>query len=206
MVACTDRDPFTGFVMRWNAFLIAATAILCASCSKAPAKPAAATPAAPSAAAQAPTIVSGDNGTLEVGGVGARMVVASDAAKRTLEGHGGRWSLAPGTYHVEALALTRLDAEGLPWTIFGRKGIGQPITFEVRPGQVTQLKLGPPISVGADVTVKDGEMKVSLVLAGVGGEYYAAAAIKDLNLRKAPDFRISDESGKELDSGKCNYG
>ncbi len=174
-------------------------------------------PAAPAEPAVAPAAAPA-MGTLDVGDVGAQLRLVSEAGKTELEGNSGRWALAPGTYRAETIILSRRDKDGNDWHIFGSAkdmadGAGAPSTsvaalgrFQIAAGQVTHLKLGPPIILAAPMEVKDGEAKIVLQLTGQGGEKYCAAAVLNENLRGAPNIKISNELGEELESGQFRYG
>lgn len=170
----------------------AALMMLALSCSR--------TPLSPTAAAS-----TGDNGTLDVGAVGASLRVVSDNVTHDLTGGDGRWSLAPGAYRIEAVQISRTDADGREWLIFG-SGDRDAKDFQITAAWVTRVKMGPPIIMGGSVAQADNDLTISLDVRGQGGERYAAAGILDGNLRGAPNVKISNDLGEELDSGQFQYG
>ena len=145
-------------------------------------------------------------GTLDVGDIGAALRLDADTGKVELGEQGGRWSLPAGAYRVQSITLARKDKDGNDWYVFGSAKDIPVGEFQIVAAQVTRLKLGPPISVGAEVAVKDGEAGISLRLTGQGGERYCAAMVMNENLKGAPNIRITNELGEELDSGQFRYG
>jgi hypothetical protein len=105
------------------------------------------------------------------------------------------------------LELAKKDSSGdkVVFTI-DKGGAGDFGDFEVRPGQVTSLQLGPPFQIKTSMERSGENVFVSFSLQGRSGELYKPGAT--INGREVPEpaFRIIDESGKVVHSGRFEYG
>ncbi len=79
--------------------------------------------------------------------------------------------------------------------------------IKVTKGETISLKFGPPLIVKADVKRSRDRVTIAPSITGFAGEFY------DLGVRKknekrlpAPKFKIFDEAGNVLASGKFEYG
>jgi hypothetical protein len=97
--------------------------------------------------------------------------------------------------------LTITDANGLTWSLDPVRG--QPLSLINQSGK----KPGPPLVIKTN-TVKISEQTISIGLSveGRAGEKYIAGAMKGRSREPQPIFRILDEKGKTLTTGKFEYG
>lgn len=93
------------------------------------------------------------------------------------------------------------DANGFTWSLEPVRG--QPISLINESGK----KPGPPLVLKTN-TIKINEQTVSigLTLEGRAGEKYIAGVMKGRSREPQPIFRIIDEKGRTLTTGRFEYG
>jgi len=127
--------------------------------------------------------------------------------------------VAAGAYRVVAMGLERTDPEGVKWTVYGYPGTVQKNgMIELKAGEVTALKIGPPLVAKVDAEVlffgqsvdaagaKGRIVSLGLGIEGQGGEAYYPGAAKNGKELPAPTFKILDEAGKVLAAASFEYG
>jgi len=146
-------------------------------------------------------------GTLDTGCPDLALSVVGDAGFHRLHGSGGKWRLAAGSYRTVQFALIRTDADGIPWTLPYYWGhFGGLANFEIRPGEVTVLRTGPPLASRLTVGKPNkGSIYMSFQPVGQAGEGYTVHADKEASSQAAPGVRILDEQGKVLTVDKFAY-
>lgn len=97
-------------------------------------------------------------------------------------------------------ALSATDENGDKWTLDLLKG--QPPS-RFRSGTA---KPGPPLLVKTDVRTRGRNVSIGLVVEGQAGEKYVGGAKKNAEQMPPPKFKIVDEAGKVLATGKFRYG
>ena len=76
----------------------------------------------------------------------------------------------------------------------------------MRRDDTTTLLVGPPLVGDMQAELYGNSLMLSFALRGRAGEQYVAGALKSGRRQPAPSFVIQDETGKELASGKFEYG
>jgi len=146
-------------------------------------------------------------GTLDLGGEEVVLGLWSDAAQQRLTGFGGTLRLPAGKYGLVSLELAEKDSEGR-WTFEMAKGGAGPLKdFEIRPGQTTGFKIGPPFQIRTSMQ-RYGQnpfVTVGVELEGQGGERYSALAKKDGKEASEPGLKILDGTGQVVHSGRFAY-
>jgi hypothetical protein len=87
--------------------------------------------------------------------------------------------------------------------------VGKTENLEVRPGATLAVKVGPPLVAKIEApaeTAAGSEADISLVLEGQAGETYAAGVEKNGQRMPAPKIKITNEAGKVLAQGNCEFG
>ncbi len=145
-------------------------------------------------------------GWLDLGGEEVVLGLWSDAAQQRLSSAGGKLSLPAGRYAIVSLELTKSDS-GDRWTFDMSKESGQLGDFEIRPGETTAFKIGPPFQVRASMRRfgKAPDVSVSFELEGQAGERYSAIAKKNDKEVPEPSFKIWDGAGQVVQSGRFAY-
>ena len=115
-----------------------------------------------------------------------------------------------GIYHpVQATIRLKKDngEEGQLWFLSSRGGPwGRLAMIRVDKGQTVSLRLGPPITLHADVQRQGSTVLVGLSLVGQAGEHWSPRVMTSQGQAPAPAVQIVDESGKVLASGRFAYG
>jgi hypothetical protein len=83
---------------------------------------------------------------------------------------------------------------------------GDQAAFEVRAGETTQLRFGPPYTPKVTSSYLQGDrLSLGLSLVGVGGEVCSNLIVNGGRPPK-PTFTITDPEGKVVASGNFEYG
>ncbi|MBN2180800.1 MAG: hypothetical protein JW715_02710 [Sedimentisphaerales bacterium] len=100
---------------------------------------------------------------------------------------------------LSSLSIT--DANGLAWSLEPVRG--QPLASINQSGK----KPGPPLLIKTNtINISNQTISIGLTLEGRAGEKYIAGATKGKSRQPEPIFRILDENGKTLATGKFEYG
>ncbi|HSW02134.1 MAG TPA: hypothetical protein VLI39_18365 [Sedimentisphaerales bacterium] len=140
-----------------------------------------------------------------------RLRLWSDAADQHLPS-GRQWQLPAGRYKAIDAFIKKTDASGDVWTFSsdsssGSTHLGPLDFFEIKPGETTSVRIGLPFVVKADVQrAGSGIVSIRPVLVGCADEEYQANFRR--NYRRPPErtFKIVDEKGTVLETGKFEYG
>ncbi len=128
------------------------------------------------------------------------LTITSPMGTYKLKG-GKKWKLPAGTYEVEKVVLHAIDKENKNWTLWGRGGK----EFTLTAGKTTTRHYGPPLAVWPEVREKGRKVLICFTLTGQGGELYIPIAEKDGQGFSAPEYKVVDEKGKVLTSGKFAF-
>lgn len=144
-------------------------------------------------------------GTLDVGSPDVELRLFSDSGFHWLKGSGGKWKVPVGNYMTVDVAMRRTE-RGAAWSLECDWPGGKLQNFSVRRDETTQLPAGPPLVGEVRTDLYDNSLMLSFALRGRAGEEYEAGARRNGRSQPAPSFVIQDETGKELASGKFEYG
>jgi hypothetical protein len=146
-------------------------------------------------------------GTLDLGGKQVELELWSDAGRQQLSGSEKLWRLPAGRYGAVSLKLTETDAAD-NW-LFEMAGAqaGHLQDFEIKPGQTTAFKIGPPFEIRASLRRRGQEplVDVGFALQGQGDELYASAPQKNGKTPPEPSFKILNTAGQVVLSGQFAY-
>jgi len=146
-------------------------------------------------------------GVLDVGGKEVQLSLWSDAARQRLTGSGGQWRLPAGRYAVVSLELTETDAAGNRWTFKTSKaGTGRLGDFEIRPGESTSFRVGPPFQIRTSMERSGENALVGFYLEGQAGELYIPGGTRNGKTVPEPEFKIINSSEQVVHSGRFKYG
>jgi hypothetical protein len=131
----------------------------------------------------------------------------SDAANQVLSPRTNEWSLPVGRYQTVSATLHLYDPNGDDWIFPMRPDSGVLRSFEIQPGCVTRLRVGPPFvlktSVGKGFA---NTLIISPTLVGCAGEEYLFDFSRNGRRPSERVFKIVDENGTVLETGKFEYG
>jgi len=96
-------------------------------------------------------------------------------------------------------ALSMTDANGDKWLLDLAKG--QSVS-SLKDG----AKTGPPLLVKTDIQISGRNVSIGLIVEGQAGEKYAGGVQKNKKWQPAPGFKIVNEAGKTLTTGRFKYG
>jgi len=96
-------------------------------------------------------------------------------------------------------ALSMTDANGDKWVLDLAKG-------QSASGLKDGAKPGPPLLVKTDVQIRGRNVSIGLIVEGQAGEKYAGGVQKNKRWQPAPGFKIVNEAGKTLTTGRFKYG
>jgi hypothetical protein len=97
-------------------------------------------------------------------------------------------------------SLSMTDGNGHKWVLDPVKGQSRSRIKD------SSAKPGPPLLVKADVQTMGRVVSIGLVVEGQAGEVYQPGIIRNGSRVPAPGFKIIDESGKVVGSGRFEYG
>ena len=145
-------------------------------------------------------------GTLDLG-IAASLRALSDTGMHNLGGSDGKWQLPEGKYICEGLSITKTDADGKEWRLAGLD-VGPLKNFEIRGGETTAIKIGPPLALKVDAVgpPSGGEIVLSLALAGKAGETYFLGLRQGATRSSPPKVKVLDASGNVLAEGNSEFG
>jgi len=131
----------------------------------------------------------------------------SDAANQVLSPKTNEWSLPVGRYQTVSAVLHLYDPNGNDWIFPMGPDFGALRSFEIQPDRVRQLRPGPPFVLRTHVEKgQAGTLIISLTLAGCTGEEYRLDFGRNGRRPSERMFKIVDEKGTVLETGKFEYG
>jgi hypothetical protein len=145
-------------------------------------------------------------GTLDFGGANVKLKLWSGTVEEFLCGSDGKWQIPTGEYSALFIELNEIDSERNAWTFRGYRDTGSLRDFEIQAGQTTTFKIGPPFTITAEARQIAHRVSIGLKLEGCAGEQYCFPVKKGSRRQPTPTFKIVDESGKVLTSGRFKYG
>jgi RNA polymerase sigma factor (sigma-70 family) len=146
-------------------------------------------------------------GVLDLGGKTVELELWSDAGRQRLHASGGTWRLPAGRYGVVSLKLIEIDA-GNHWEFeMFRAEAGQLKDFEIKPGQTTTFKIGPPFQIRGSMErpPRNPGVTVGFELRGQAGELYSGVPKRNGQETPAPSFKILNGAGQMVQSGRFAY-
>lgn len=98
------------------------------------------------------------------------------------------------------------EKDGRTWQLTSNGPWGELRRIEVRTGQTTSLKCGPPFRIIPGISKTPGVVGVDFQILGCAGEWYSPVVMKNGQRAPAPRVEILDEQGKAIHSGQFSYG
>jgi len=96
-------------------------------------------------------------------------------------------------------ALSMTDANGDKWVLDLAKG-------QTASGLKDGAKPGSPLLVTTDVQISGRDVSIGLIVEGQAGEKYAGGVQKNKQWQPPPGFKIVNDAGKTLTTGRFKYG
>jgi hypothetical protein len=113
--------------------------------------------------------------------------------------------LETGTYKPRLLGLEAVK-DGATWRITSAGPWGTLATFSVHPKVATEVKLGPPLALRPTVQAAGAVVSIGLKITGQAGETYSPSVTKNGVAVSPPTLTVVGKDGKELASGKFEFG
>lgn len=137
-------------------------------------------------------------GTLDLGGKEIAAKFWSDAGPQEVNGLNPTWRLPAGKYYLRSLDLTEVE-NGNRWG-FTLTRPGELDNFEIKPGQTTAIKIGPPFQARGMFRrfAYSPDVQVRVDLEGRAGERYSAMVTKNDQKVPAPFARVLDGGQREV--------
>jgi len=145
-------------------------------------------------------------GTLDLGGAKVKLKLWSDAAAQYRFYLEKNWQLPAGKYAAIFMELHKRDSSGNEWNFNSSRKKCKLDDFEIRPGETTSFEIGPPFQIKTTAEQSSNTMSICFDLEGQAGELYSPGARRNDRRISEPGFKIIDESGKALESGRFKYG
>jgi hypothetical protein len=141
-------------------------------------------------------------GTLDFGGKEIAAEFWSDAGPQEVNGVRPTWRLPAGKYYLRSLHLTETE-QGNRWA-FKLTAPGGLKDFEIKPGQTTKLKIGPPFQARGVFRrfAYNPDVQVRVDLEGQAGERYSAIVTKNKQKVLEPSFKVIDGSQQVVKTGQ----
>jgi hypothetical protein len=145
-------------------------------------------------------------GTLSLEGKEVKLALWSDAARQQISGSGQNWNLPAGRYAAVTMELTETDDAGDRWAFkMAKAGAGPLGDFEIRPGETTSFRIGPPFQIRSFMENRQGNVLVGFDLKGRAGERYVPGATRNGKEVPEPQFKIIEGSGHVAKSGQFEF-
>ncbi len=145
-------------------------------------------------------------GMLDLGCEDVKLMLWSDTVHQLLSSSGGKWRVPAGRYGVVLLELTETDSEGNKWTFkIDKRGKGKLGDFEIRPGESTSFKIGPPFQARTFMEKRGRDALVSFNIKGQAEELYVPGGIRNGKEVPGPKFKIIDSFGRVAHSGRFEF-
>jgi hypothetical protein len=137
-------------------------------------------------------------GTLDFGGKEIAARFWSDAGPQEVNGVNPTWRLPAGRYYLRSMDLTEVE-QGNRWA-FKLTRPGELESFEIKPGQTTAIKIGPPFQARGMFRrfAYSPDVQVRVDLEGRAGERYSAIVTKNDQKVPAPFARVLDGGQREI--------
>jgi hypothetical protein len=141
-------------------------------------------------------------GTLDFGGKEVAAEFWSDAGAQEVNGVQPTWRLPAGKYYLRSLNLTETE-QGNRWA-FKLTTPGEPKDFEIKPGQTTKIKIGPPFQARGMLRrfAYNPDVQVRVDLEGQAGERYSAIVTKNEQKVLEPSFKVIDGGQQVVKTGQ----
>jgi hypothetical protein len=145
-------------------------------------------------------------GTLDLGNANAKLKLWSDAAQQFISNLKNNGPIPVGKYKTLFLELIQIDSEKKAWTFTSYLDTGTLFDFEISKNETTSFKIGPPFRIKTTARQSRSTVSIGFNLLGQGQEKYGADFKKNGRRVSTPIFRIINETGNVVDSGRFKYG
>lgn len=147
-----------------------------------------------------------DCGTLDLGNANVKLKLLSDAAQQYISDFKSKGLIPAGRYKALFIELSQIDSERNAWTFTCYEDTGALCDFEITKNKTTSFKIGPPFQIKTTARQSRNTVSIGFNLKGQSQEEYRPDFKKNGRRVSAPIFRIIDETGNVVDSGRFKYG
>jgi len=145
-------------------------------------------------------------GTLDLGNANVKLKLWSDTAQQFISNLKSNGPIPAGKYKALFIEWSQIDSERNAWTFTCYRDTGILRDFEVSKNKTTSFEIGPPFQIKTTTRQSRNTVSIGFNLLGQGQEKYGADFKKNGRRVSAPIFRIIDETGNVVDSGRFKYG
>jgi hypothetical protein len=147
-------------------------------------------------------------GTLDLGNANVKLKLWSDAAQQYISNLKRNGPIPAGKYQTLFIEWDQIDSERNAWTFTSSSyyDTGALRDFEITKNKTTSFKIGPPFQIKTTARQRRNTVSIGFNLLGQSQEEYRAGLRKNGLRVSPPVFRIIDEAGNVVDSGRFKYG
>jgi hypothetical protein len=147
-----------------------------------------------------------DLGTLDLGSEKIKLKLYSDAAQQYIISLGENIKLPAGRYQAFFLELSRKDSKNNTWDFASYLDTGSLKNFQISKNQTTSFKIGPPFKIETTTRKSGDRVNINFKLIGQEDAQYGPDFKRNGKRVSPPVFKIIDEQGNVIYSGKFEYG
>jgi len=147
-----------------------------------------------------------DFGTLDLGNENLKLKLWSDTAQQFIHNLKSNGPVPAGRYQALFLEWSQIDSEKKEWTFTCYGDTGALGDFEITKNKTTSYKIGPPFQIITRAHKIRETINIDFKLVGQTGEQYRSDFKRNGIRVSPPVFRIIDEAGNVVDSGRFKYG
>ncbi|MBC8468339.1 MAG: hypothetical protein H8D56_02605 [Planctomycetes bacterium] len=145
-------------------------------------------------------------GILDLGIADVTIKLWSNAAEQYISSFKNNELIPAGKYQALFIEGSKIDSERNTWTFTCLRDTGTLRDFEIIKNVTTSFKIGPPFQIKTTARQNRNTVSIGFNLLGQGQEEYRHDVKRNGRRVSAPIFRIFDEVGKLLESGRFEYG
>jgi len=111
-----------------------------------------------------------------------------------------------GRYKALFVELSQIDSERNTWTFTSYSDTGALCDFEISNNETTSFKIGPPFQIKTTLRRNRNTVLIGFKLEGQASEQYRPNVIRNGIRTSPPLFKVIDEAGDVIESGRFEYG
>jgi hypothetical protein len=135
-----------------------------------------------------------------------KLKLLSDVAQQYVSNLKSNGPIPVGRYQALFIEWDQIDSEKKAWIFTSYRDTGALCDFEITKNKTTSFKIGPPFQIKIRAQKIRETVKIDFKLVGQTGEQYRPDVKRNGRRVSEPIFRIFDEMGNVVDSGRFKYG
>ncbi len=145
-------------------------------------------------------------GTLDLGNENVKLKLWSDTAHQYISNFKNNILIPAGRYKALFVELSQIDSERNTWTFTSYSDTGALCDFEISKNETTSFKIGPPFQIKTTSRRARSNVLIGFKLEGQASEQYRPNVIRNGIRTSPPLFKVIDEAGDVIESGRFEYG